>query len=214
MTGAAAGISLDGFVGAPMEVAVAGSGQADRYRFQLTAVADDHVILTPADLRARGVVRRLRQATDVTLGCGVASGWLTGTANVVGRVDDASGAMAVTLPHFERQQRRAAYRVAAALPVLAEVPGSKSGQPEPGMTLDVSAGGLAFRFERKVTPPAEGSLIAVCLRLPDAPLMAVAKLHEPGPRSERASFTQILDQDRDRIAAFVSATSVHQRRGE
>src|SRR3546814_20135042 len=87
----------------------------------------------------------------VSVGCADPSGWLTGDGRVIEKRPDR---LVTTSPELQMAQRRAAHRVAVAMPVVVEVEDGGAVLRVAGQTIDVSA--LGFSAQVAPAPIPEG----------------------------------------------------------
>jgi hypothetical protein len=185
-------------------VVVSAQGGSDRY--QVTAVASDHLVLEVVD-DERAAVAEIGEL--VSIGCPNPLGWISGEARVIAlRGDDE---LVITLPDLQLVQRRASHRVALSLKIeVAELDDDERTWVA-GETVDVSADGFAAQL-----PPAQGVVVgdrlAVRLALPNGHLVVGEADAIAGGPLMRARWSVIAERDRDRIAGAINQAEVARRR--
>src|SRR3546814_4674894 len=98
----------------------------------------------------------------VSVGCADPSGWLTGDGRVIEKRPDR---LVTTSPELQMAQRRAAHRVAVAMPVVVEVEDGGEVLSVAGQTIDVSALGFSAQVAPASIP--EGEAVQARLTLPN-----------------------------------------------
>lgn len=196
---------LKALVGQPVIVVRSGD-PTQRGRFVVASAHGTVAVLVPDDPEARALAARTIPGEAIEVGAGTAAGWMAAPSRVQ-RWSSSNRMLMVDNPWaLAVENRREHYRVDVAVPVWVVVPVRSGVQILHGATLNLSAGGLALRADDGAALPDPGREVAVGLGLGSAQVLAVAKVlarSEAARADLRGEFTQILEADRDLVAAFV-----------
>jgi hypothetical protein len=148
-------------------------------------------------------VDSFRIGDNLRVGWADHSRWQHGVAMLIG-LDLVAGNYTMSIPSVTAapEVRREASRIEAFFAIRALSP---DGTVVNGRSFEVSIGGFSARFSERLP---EGTPFAVSLEIGDAPVAAVVSIIRQSDRYAHATFLQIRDDDRERLALALGLRAI------
>ncbi len=190
--------------GSPVSV-VALSDPATGRRFWIGESGLGSLSLIPDGGRARTFSENVRPGAPILLSVIEPTGRLQAQCEVEGYKEESRSLVVSDPGFFYHVQQRANYRVDLAIGVELMMQRHDRVVLAVGDSLDISNSGMAACLIEQLD---EGASVAICLQLPDGPLLAVGNVIGVHPQRTRLEFTQMAAGDRNRLAQYLRRVEI------